>query len=84
MNVEAYIKQKNNDFEKIRANLVEILRDTERYSELSYDIEELETYGELADLLVENEICQVWDLPYVITLCNENTKDVVAYFNEGY
>ena len=33
--------------------------------EFSYDIEECETFGAFFDLMIESEICEIYDLPYL-------------------
>ena len=50
--------------EKFITNLEAIVnsyRDKEVETEFSYDIEECETFGEFFDLMIESEICEIYE-----------------------
>jgi hypothetical protein len=59
--------------------IVAEFRENETDSEFSYDIEEMETFGDFIDLMVENEKCEVWDTPYIAYLVINSPESIYHY-----
>jgi hypothetical protein len=81
--------------EKIISNVNEIytqnfiviikgFRENNDVNELSYDLEEVyednQTLGDLMDYLVENEKCEIWDVPYLTYLVLNHPDKFYTYF----
>ena len=81
--------------EKIISNVNEIytqnfiviikgFRENNDVDELSYDLEEVyednQTLGDLMDYLVENEKCEIWDVPYLTYLVLNHPDKFYTYF----
>jgi len=81
--------------EKIISNVNEIytqnfiviikgFRENNDVDELSYDLEEVyednQTLGDLMDYLVENEKCEIWDVPYLTYLALNHPDKFYTYF----
>tara|TARA_Y100000768_G_scaffold291105_1_gene225172 strand:- start:674 stop:967 length:294 start_codon:yes stop_codon:yes gene_type:complete len=69
-----------NNFPKI----IKGFRENNDPNELSYDFEEVfeenQTIGDLQDFLVENEKCEIWDIPYITYLVLNHPEKVYIYF----
>lgn len=63
------------NLDRIVAEFIE----NETDSEFSYDIEEMETFGDFIDLMVENEKCEVWDTPYIVYLVINSPESIYHY-----
>ena len=60
--------------------IVTSYREKEVETEFSYDIEECETFGEFFDLMIESEICEIYDLPYLAhVVLNDSTNICIHY-----
>jgi len=69
--------------EKFITNLEAIVtsyRDKEVETEFSYDIEECETFGAFFDLMIESEICEIYDLPYLTHCVLTDPSSVCSYY----
>ena len=84
MNIEESHQRVNeiylNNFEFILKGF----RENNDIDEISYDLEEVfeddNTLGCLVDYLVENEKCQVWDIPYITFLILNHPEKLYTYF----
>lgn len=80
LDLEMFISELNEDYLGSMEAMVQGLRDNYDPDELSYDIEECETFGELMDLLIEErELVTIWDAPYVALLVLQNPKALHVY-----
>lgn len=84
MKIEATHKSVNDVYSANFNLIIKGFRENGDRDELSYDLEEVyeddETLGALFDYLVENEKCEIWDLPYLTYLILNNPETVHAYF----
>ena len=82
MTTEELIKQVNEKYLNNLEDIVASLRNNEDPDELSYDIEEYDSsLGDLLEMLVENEKCEVYDLAYVVHLILNDPKNFYLYFS---
>jgi len=47
------------------------------------ELEEMRTWGEVAETLVEMELCEPYDLPYLMTIIMNDAKNVRIFFEEA-
>jgi hypothetical protein len=80
MNIEAVMKTLDEQFVSIIDTIVTSYRDKEVETEFSYDIEECETFGEFFDLMIESEICEIYDLPYLTHVVLNDASNVCSHY----
>ena len=85
MDLEQLIKHVNVIYNDGLDEIVKGIREnTNDPDEVSYDIEEIENFGDLMDLLVdEKELITLWDVPYVAHVITHRPYDLYHYLFEG-
>lgn len=76
-----------NDVYSANFNLIlKGFRENGDIDELSYDLEEVyeddNTLGSLIDYLVDNEKCEIWDIPYLTYLIINDPERVYLYLEQ--
>lgn len=80
MNIENLYKTLDEKFIEHLDSIVESYRSKEVKAEFSYDIEECETFGTFSDLMIESEMCEVYDLPYVAYVALNDPSSLGTHF----
>jgi hypothetical protein len=84
MKIEETHSNVNETYKVNFPNIIKGFRDNNDPDELSYNLEELfyesNSLGDLFDYLLENEKCQVWDIPYITYLVLNHPEKVYTYF----
>jgi hypothetical protein len=83
MDLEKLISEVNEVYLTKMDDIVNGLRENGDPEELSYDIEECETFGDLMDLLVEErEYVTIWDTAYVAFIVLNKPYELHNYFGQ--
>lgn len=84
MKIEENIRIVNETYKVNFPKIIKGFRENNDIDELSYNLEEIfdesDSLGDLFDYLIENEKCQVWDIPYVTHLVLNHPEKVYTYF----
>jgi hypothetical protein len=80
MNTGDLMKTLDKQFVENLAVIVTSYRDKEVETEFSYDIEECETFGAFSDLMIESEICEIYDLPYLSYIILNDPSSVCSHY----
>ncbi len=84
MNIEESHQRVNEIYSNNFEFILKGFRENNDIDEISYDLEEVfeddNTLGCLVDYLVENEKCQVWDIPYITFLILNHPEKLYSYF----
>ena len=84
MNIEESHQRVNEIYSNNFEFILKGFRENNDIDEISYDLEEVfeddNTLGCLVDYLVENEKCQVWDIPYITLLILNHPEKLYTYF----
>ncbi|MDC3351837.1 hypothetical protein OAV92_01205 [Crocinitomicaceae bacterium] len=84
MNIEESHQRVNEIYSNNFEFILKGFRENNDIDEISYDLEEVfeddNTLGCLVDYLVENEKCQVWDIPYITFLILNHPEKLYTYF----
>jgi len=80
MDIENIMKTLDDKFITNLEAIVNSYRDKEVETEFSYDIEECETFGEFFDLMIESEICEIYDLPYLSYIVLNDPSKVCSHY----
>ena len=83
MTIEETHKIVNDIYAKNVDIIIKGFRENDDKNEMSFDFEEVfdedKTMGSMIDFLIENEKCEIWDLPYVIHLLLNHPDQVHEY-----
>ena len=80
MDIENIMKTLDEQFITNLEAIVTSYRDKEVETEFSYEIEECETFGEFLDLMIESEICEIYDLPYLTHCVLTEPSNVCSHY----
>ncbi len=80
MDIENIMKTLDEQFMTNLEAIVTSYRDKEVETEFSYEIEECETFGEFFDLMIESEICEIYDLPYLTHCVLTEPSNVCSHY----
>jgi len=84
MNIEESHQRVNEIYSNNFEFILKGFRENNDIDEISYDLEEVfeddNTLGCLVDYLVENEKCQVWDIPYITFFILNHPEKLYTYF----
>jgi len=80
MDIENIMKTLDEQFIANLEAIVTSYRDKEVETEFSYEIEECETFGEFFDLMIESEICEIYDLPYLTHCVLTEPSNVCSHY----
>lgn len=85
MKTEETIESVNKIYQNNFQQIIIGFRENNDINELSYDIEEVfdenNTLGDLMDFFVDNEKCEIWDIPYLTYLIINKPSQVYTYFS---
>jgi len=89
MNIEKLMNEMNADFLNKRDDLVNSFmkygqeNNQEKLLDFCEELEEMRTWGEVSETLVEMEICEPFDLPYLLHILINTPTSIAIFFDEA-